>query len=60
MIVTIISMPWSHDIILILKVTYNLEIVALFCENNLPKVINNQLSYLVIWHSGNNAIISLF
>ena len=58
--ITIISVSWSHDITLNLKVKYNLEIVAVFCENNLPKVISNRLSYLVIWHSGNNAIISLF
>lgn len=58
--ITIISVSWSHDITLNLKVKYNLEIVPVFCENNLPKVISNQLSYLVIWHSGNDAIISLF
>ena len=58
--ITIISVSWSHDITLNLKVKYNLEIVAVFCENNLPKVISNRLSYLVIWLSGNNAIISLF
>lgn len=60
MTITIISVSWSHDITLNLKVKYNLEIVPVFCENNLPKVISNQLSYLVIWHSGNDAIISLF
>ena len=58
--ITIIGVSWSHDITLNLKVKYNLEIVSVFCENNLPKGISNRLSYLVIWHYGNNAIISLF